>query len=72
MPCEVEIYLRKGTVYLPTMGKMDEGFTVASNQLPWSPPQTRKKSGRHCAQRSRAAIQSSRYCGVARYRRPYC
>jgi hypothetical protein len=26
MPCEVEIYLRKGTVYLPTMGKMDEGF----------------------------------------------
>jgi hypothetical protein len=26
MHCEVELYLRKGVVYLPTMGKMDEGF----------------------------------------------
>jgi hypothetical protein len=26
MNCEVELYLRKGVVYVPTMGKMDEGF----------------------------------------------
>jgi len=26
MRCEVEVYLRKGIVYVPTMGKMDEGF----------------------------------------------
>ncbi len=26
MHCEVELYLRKGIVYVPTMGKMDEGF----------------------------------------------
>jgi hypothetical protein len=24
--CEVGVYLRKGVVYLPTMGKMDKGF----------------------------------------------
>jgi hypothetical protein len=24
--CNVGIYLRKGTIYIPTMGKMDEGF----------------------------------------------
>ena len=26
MNCNVGIYLRKGTIYIPTMGKMDEGF----------------------------------------------
>ncbi len=26
MNCEVGVYLRKGAVYLPTMGKMDKGF----------------------------------------------
>jgi hypothetical protein len=66
------LYLRRGTVYLPTMGKMNEGFYRGVEQSPTSPPRTPGNFGRRYAQRSRAAIRSSRYCDVAKYRRPCC
>ena len=61
MRCEVEVYLRKGIVYVPTMGKMDEGFIAASSQRRLSLCRTPTKFGKHCMQQSRGAIRSYPY-----------
>lgn len=65
MSCHM--YLRKGTIYLPTIGKMDEGFYREVEPVVVVSASNFEEIRQALQTKIAAAIRWSLCCGVARY-----